>query len=131
MDEAVEIARTALSGFSGLDPETAARLFAEDAEWHNTMVFPGKRVLRGPAEIAAFGRELAVQVSDWRLDIEREAVADDGAVVLGLHSRGTTTASGFPLDVRWAVVVRVRDGAIVRIDVRGDFDKALATAGLA
>ena len=47
-----------------------------------------------------------------------------------VHSWGRSKGSGIPLDERWAVTFRFAGGRIVRADVRGDYAKALAAAGL-
>jgi ketosteroid isomerase-like protein len=62
-------------------------------------------------------------------DVE-QVVADGDAVVLSLHSVGRGNASGVPVDVRWAAAFRVIDGKISRVDVHGDWAKALGAVGL-
>jgi hypothetical protein len=43
---------------------------------------------------------------------------------------GRGNASGVPVDVRWAAAFRVSDGKISRVDVHGDWAKALEAVGL-
>ena len=56
--------------------------------------------------------------------------ADGDCVVMAVRSRGQGKASGIPVDVRWAIAFRLRDGKIQRVDVRGDYARALEAAGL-
>jgi len=51
-------------------------------------------------------------------------------VVLAVHSAGRWPQCGIPFDVEWAAAVRPRDGKISRVDVHGDFSKALKVVGL-
>ena len=50
-------------------------------------------------------------------------------VLISVHSVGRTT-SGIPVDFRWAAVARLREGKISRVDVHGDWSKALKAVGL-
>ena len=107
-----------------------AAAFAEDAVWQNTASFPGPATCAGREAIAAFWDGL---IEDFDEDageqrIERAAEAG-GAVVVELHSVGRGRASDVPVDVRWAAAVTVADGAIRRVEVHGDWSKALAAAG--
>jgi ketosteroid isomerase-like protein len=65
---------------------------------------------------------------DGTQEVER-LVEGEKKVVIGVHSVGRTT-TGIPVDFRWAAVVQRRDGKIGRVDVHGDWSKALAPAGL-
>jgi hypothetical protein len=51
-------------------------------------------------------------------------------VVLAVHSAGRWPQCGIPFDLEWAAAVRPRDGKIGRVDVHGDFSKALKVVGL-
>jgi ketosteroid isomerase-like protein len=64
-----------------------------------------------------------------RMEVERIAEGQD-SVVLAMHSVGRGKASGVPLDLRWGAVFHLRDGKINRVDVHGDWAKALKAAGL-
>jgi ketosteroid isomerase-like protein len=62
-------------------------------------------------------------------EVER-LIPGESTVVIGVHSVGRAMRSGIPVDVRWAAVVQLRDGLISRVDVHGNWEKALAAAGL-
>ena len=55
----------------------------------------------------------------------------EDSVVVGVHSVARGKASGIPLDFDWSAAFHVRDGKISRVDVHGDWSKALNAAGLA
>jgi ketosteroid isomerase-like protein len=128
--ENVEIVRAVFGAIRDRDHRQAAVLFSPAAEWHNTSAFPGPRVCVGPDAIVGFWETLAEDVEGAGGEIER--IADvDGRVVVGVHSWGRGRASGAPIDVRWAAVFEVVDQRIVRIDIHGGYEKALAAVGLA
>jgi ketosteroid isomerase-like protein len=125
----VEIVRGALSAISDRDHRQAAVLFSPDAEWHNTSAFPGPPVCVGPDAIVEFWETMIEDLDDAGGEIER--VADvHGRVVVGLRSWGRGRVSGAPIDVRWAAIFAVVDQRIVRVDVHGEYAKALEAAGL-
>jgi ketosteroid isomerase-like protein len=103
--------------------------FSPDAEWHNTASFPGATVCRGAAEIRAFWTTLFESFERDRMTIERSAGSGD-TIVAGIHSRGRGRSSGAPIEVRWALIAHFRDGSIERVDVYGDYDRALEAAGI-
>jgi ketosteroid isomerase-like protein len=111
------------------DYALAISMFSPDAEWHNTASFPGATVCRGAAEIRAFWTTLFESFERDRMTIERSARSGD-TVVTGVHSRGRGRSSGAPIDVRWALIVHLGDGSIERVDVYGDYDRALEAAGI-
>ena len=118
------------SVFDRRDYDVAARYFSPEAEWHNTGAFPGEQICCGPEEILAFwGSFMEV------FDIHGGAVVEDFAhagdlVIVKVHSRGVARGSGIPIDQLWAITFRLKDGLIVRAEARGDYEKALAAAGL-
>jgi ketosteroid isomerase-like protein len=62
---------------------------------------------------------------------EVERLAQRGnTVVIGVRSVGQARRSRVPGDVRWAAAVEVRDGKISRVDVHGEWSKALKAVGL-
>jgi ketosteroid isomerase-like protein len=130
--ENVEIVRRAFEAVRRGDYEGATRGFHGDVVWHNTAEFPGQRVCVGPEAIIDFWKTLMESFEERRsmMDIERIVEGED-SVVLGMHSVGRGKASGVPLDFHWSAAFRVRDGKISRVDVHGDWLKALTAAGLA
>ena len=110
------------------DLAEAESLFSDDVVWHNTRAFPGRRTIVGPKAIFAFWQEL-FESFEGQMEIEQARAGED-RVVLGLRSRGQGTGSGIPLDFRWALIFALRGGKVTRVDVRGDFTRALEAAGL-
>ena len=73
-------------------------------------------------------------VHTWRVTptgmtpLSGEDVAE--CVVVGLHSVAWGKGSGTPLDLHWAAIFSVSAGKISRVDVHGDWKKALRVARL-
>ena len=129
--ENVEVAKRVIDAFNRRDYEKALHGFHADAVWHNTAEFPGQRICVGPEAIIEFWETLmeSFEESGSRMDVER-AVAGEDTVVLGVHSVGEGKASGVPLDFHWGAAFRMCDGKISRVDVHGDWAKALEAVGL-
>jgi ketosteroid isomerase-like protein len=108
----------------------AAETFHRDAVWQNTADFPGPRQCVGPAAIIDFWQTLSEDFDESSRGQIEQLLARGDVVVIGVHSRGRGRASDLPIDVRWAAVVQLRDGAISRVEVHGDWSKALQAAGL-
>ena len=116
--------------FGRRDYEAAAQYFSPAAEWHNTDTFPGQQICCGADEILAFWRTfMDVFDVEGGSGVERVAHAGD-VVVVQVRSRGAASSSRIPIDQRWAITFRLKDGLIVRAEARGDYDMALAAAGL-
>jgi hypothetical protein len=113
------------------DYAEAVRGFRADAVWNNTAEFPGPQRCVGLDAIIDFCTTL---LETWEQGVGSQdvvqAIEGGDTVVLGLRSVGRGAGSGVPLDVRWALVVRLRDGLIGRVDVHGNWEKALAASGL-
>ena len=129
MGEALDIARTAVRSMIDGDRDALAALLSENAEWHNSPDFPGASVLRGRPAIVTFVADFFDDWSHRAFEIERSAERGD-LVVLGLRSRGSGRTSGVPIDVRWALTLRTRDGLVTLVHARGEFEKAVKAAGL-
>ena len=128
--ENVEAVRRVLVGIHRRDYNAAIRQFRSDAIWHNTGAFPGPTVCSGAAEIETFWKSLFEDFEeDDQLEIERTAGIGN-TVIVGLHSTTRGKASGAPVDVRWAMIVRFEGGKIIRVDVYGAYERALEAAGL-
>ena len=132
MSENLNMVCRSFDGFRRGDYRGAVREFHADAVWHNTAEFPGQRICAGPEAIIDFWETLmeSFEESGSRMDVERVVEGED-TVVLGVHSVGEGKASGVPLDLHWGAAFRVRDGKISRVDVHGDWAKALAAVRLA
>jgi ketosteroid isomerase-like protein len=126
--EAVETATAAYRAASAGNADRVRELFAAEAEWHNTAVFPGERVWRGPEGVLDFWRTLSEDFDAGGGEIELE-LERDGRVALGVHSWGQGRTSGAAVDVHWAAVFTVCDDCVTRVDVYGSWDRALEALG--
>jgi ketosteroid isomerase-like protein len=124
-----EVVRAALTAINDRDRRLAASLFTPGAVWHNTSVFPGPRVCVGLDAIVHFWETL---LEDFEVaGTEIEQISDvDGRVVAGFHQWGTGRLSGAPFDQRFAAIFEVVDQRIVRVDIHGEYAKALEAVGL-
>jgi ketosteroid isomerase-like protein len=129
--ENVEVVRRALVAATCRDDAAAADCFHSDAEWHNTREFPGPSVCVGPAAIIGFWQTLLEEFDESAAGQQIERITEtDTAVVVDVHSVGRGRTGGVPVDVKWAAVFTVRDGRISRVDVHGEWSKALKAVGL-
>ncbi|MDQ6910742.1 MAG: nuclear transport factor 2 family protein [Actinomycetota bacterium] len=128
--ENVQVVRRSLDAAREGDLQGAVRGFHADAVWHNTAEFPGQRTCVGPQAIIEFWETLqsSGKSGGW-MHIEG-VVSGDDSVVLGVHSLGRGRASGGPVDLHWVIAFQVRGGKISRVDVHGDWAKALEAVGL-
>jgi ketosteroid isomerase-like protein len=127
--ENVEIVRRMYEAIARHDYEQAVTDIHPAAEWHNTSVYPGPRIVRGPTAIQRFLQDLFDTYVASGITIEEISHAA-GVVVLQLHGWGRGKGSGAPVDVRWAHTVRLQDGRLFRVDTYGSYAKALEAAGL-
>jgi ketosteroid isomerase-like protein len=128
-EQNVAVVHRALDALADFDHERATAHFAPDAEWHNTSVFPGPRVCVGTDTILDFWKALNEEFSERGEEIEQVWEAGD-LVVIGVHQWGSGRTSGVPFDVRFAAIFKVVDQRIVRVDIHGDYAKALKAAAL-
>jgi ketosteroid isomerase-like protein len=129
--ENVDLVRRAFNAVVRGDYRGADREFHADAVWQNTTAFPGPRTCVGPRAIVDFWLTLSESFQDGlgTTNVERVVEGED-SVVLGVHSSTRGIASGVPIEVDWCAAVRVRDGRVSRVDVHGDWEKALEAVGL-
>ena len=114
------------------DEGDAVAFLCSDAEWHNTAAFPGPRTVVGPKAILEFWQTLVESFEPAQAWMEIENLTDAGGlVVVGVRSTGRGAGSGIPVDVRWALRISLNEGKIQRVDVSGDYAKALEASGLA
>jgi ketosteroid isomerase-like protein len=111
------------------DHEAAKTDLDADIEWHNTAKFPGPRIYSGPGGVRSFLRDQADSFDLHRMEIEQVAEASN-TVVLVVHGWGQGKASAVPIDARFAMIFVLRDGKVVRIEVRGNYAEALEAVGL-
>jgi ketosteroid isomerase-like protein len=125
----VAVVHRALDALADFDHEQAIANFAPDAEWHNTSEFPDARVCVGTDAILDFWKALDDEFCERGGEIEQVREAGN-LVVIGVHQWGSGRASGVPFDVRFAAILQAVDQRIVRVDIYGDYAKALEAAGL-
>jgi ketosteroid isomerase-like protein len=125
--ENVEVVRRTFDAIFSRDFRRAGTGFHEDAVWHNTREFPGPSICVGPQAIAEFWETLW-ESFDGETSVEQMIEGERG-VALGAHTVGRGMASGVPLDLRWGIAARVASGKISRVDVYGDWAKALKAVG--
>ena len=127
-EEEAKLVRRAFTEMYRGEYQEAVRAFHDDAVWHNTREFPGPRCCQGPQAIIDFCTSM---MEDFEGTQEVERLAQAGTTVaIGMRSVGRARRSRIPADVRWAAVVKVSDGRISRVDVHGEWSKALKAAGL-
>jgi ketosteroid isomerase-like protein len=124
----VEVVRRTFDAIFRRDIQRAATGFHHDAVWHNTREFPGPSTCVGPRAIAEFWGTL-MESFDGETRVEQIIDGEEG-VALGAHTIGRGTTSGVPLDLRWGIAARVVGGKISRVDVYGEWAKALRAVGL-
>jgi ketosteroid isomerase-like protein len=127
--ENVEVVRRLHEALRRGDFDGAVGELEPDAEWHNTAVFPGPKVVRGATAIVEFLRDMFEAYSVGGATIENVAEGDD-IVVAELHSWGHGAGSGIPIDSRWANIFWLRDRKVIRVDTHGRYAKALEAVGL-
>jgi ketosteroid isomerase-like protein len=126
--ENVELVRRTFDAIFSRDFQRAATGFHDDAVWHNTREFPGPSICVGPQAIAEFWDSLT-EPFDGDTSVEQIIDGKKG-VALGAYTVGRGTTSGVPLDIRWAVAARVASGKISRVDIYGEWAKAIKAVGL-
>jgi ketosteroid isomerase-like protein len=77
-----------------------------------------------------FGDWFRTFAKDYRLEVGHIA-AHDERVVMAIRHRARGRASGIDVEAHWGNAFHLRDGRIVRVELYGSFDEALAAAGLA
>lgn len=127
--EHIEVVRSIVDAIARRNFAEAGSRFDPRAEWHNTSSFPGPATCTGVDAIVGHWKTL---FEDFELDgMEIEEMMDTGdSVVVQLHTSGRGRASGAPIDTRWASLYRFRDGKVVRVDVFGEYGRALTAAGV-
>jgi ketosteroid isomerase-like protein len=93
---------------------------------------PGLGVYHGYDEIRAFFEEDwfgAFPFEDWEVVLD-ELVDHGDQVIATHHQRGLGAGSGAATELEQVLIVTLRDGAVVRVEVYGDPEKALKAVGL-
>jgi ketosteroid isomerase-like protein len=129
-EENVEIVRRGLERFleSG---EFVAELATDDFTWDmsNYHGWPEQQVYEGIEGARAFLADWIDAWDDWKLEVESLHDAGDKVLVL-VSQHGTSKAAGMPVEMHFAQVFTIREGAQSRIEIYSDRDEAFAAVGL-
>jgi uncharacterized protein len=126
----IEIVRAAYEAGNRRDREALLALFDPRAEIHVVgVVMDQRRVHRGHEEIWEYITSFDHEFADLRVEPEDFVDAGD-SVVVSVHVHGRGRASGATVDYRFASVVTVKDGKILRGENYLEMDEALEAAGL-
>jgi len=127
----VEIVREALEALLEGDEVAIGRLVDPELEFHGTVGgLQEGEVARGRAEIErVFENEDLAAWDLRRLDPEEFIDAGDSVVVL-VHEYRRGRGSGIEVEAETAMVLKVREGRVVRMQGYMDRGLALRTAGL-
>jgi uncharacterized protein len=111
--------------------EPALELFDPEVEIHMFRGSPISGPYRGHAGLRQWRRDTFDVIDAWRLELDEVITGDDPDVMVALQRfvgrmKHTDLAANFPL----AVVVRFRDGLIVRFEGYRERSEALQAAGL-
>jgi|SRR4029079_17817850 ketosteroid isomerase-like protein len=130
-EENVEIVREALEALLEGDEVAIGRLVDPELEFHGTVGgLQEGEVARGRAEIErVFENEDLAAWDLRRLDPEEFIDAGDSVVVL-VHEYRRGRGSGIEVEAETAMVLKVREGRVVRMQGYMDRGLALRTAGL-
>src|SRR3954452_3731237 len=122
-----------VAALSDGDYDGAAEHLDPGAEWHNTAVFPGPRVVIGAPAIRDFWEDMfeaySASAQDSGMKVDEVADVEDKVVVL-MHGWGHGAGSGIPCDTRWAHVMEIRNAKVLKVQTYGAYDNALEAAGL-
>ena len=111
--------------------EPALELVHPDVEIHMFRGSPIPGPYRGHDGLRRWRRDTFDVIQDWRLELDEVVAGDDPDVIVALQRfvgpmQHTDLPANFPL----AVVVRFRDGLIVRLEGYRSRSEALEAAGL-
>ena len=91
--------------------------------------WPEQQLYEGSEGAEHFLREWLAAWEDWRLEVESLQDAGDTVVaIVRQHGRSRTT--GMPVDMHFAQVWSLRDGAMARMEMYADTEEALRAVGL-
>ena len=131
-EENVEFVRDALAAWvevdEGLtDPDRLNAFYAADA------VFGGEILeseIRGGEAFLEWRTSWMEPYEDWSYGVDKVLDAGANRVLVSFHQRGKLRGSESWVDMRYAIVYTVKDGAITRAWVYATPEEALAAVGL-
>ena len=128
--ENVELVRSGYASFERTG-RFAAHLATVDFVWDMSKFsgWPEQQLYEGPEAAEHFLREWLAAWEDWRLEVESLQDAGDTVVaIVRQHGRSRTT--GMLVDMHFAQVWSLRDGAMARMEMYADTEEALRAVGL-
>ena len=129
----MELVRRAFAGFgispSGIEEASRSGLFAADAEFDFSALYPDGPTIRGLGDFRGFMDSLPWG-SSLRFEPERFIDVDDERVLVLMHVTGEGESSGIPVERRTAHEYTIQDGIVTRVKVYSDQSEALEAAGL-
>jgi ketosteroid isomerase-like protein len=129
-EDNVEFVRQALRTFNDEGADAAAAYYDPAVVLDNTQSpFPDAGVYRGLDSVRGWFDGLADAFGNISYKIETSRDLGDQVAVL-LRVRGRAPHTGIEIDYRFAPLITVRNGKIVRIDRFAGFDEALEAARL-
>ena len=126
----VELVRSAYESFERTG-QFAAHLATADFVWDMSKFsgWPEQQLYDGAEGAEQFLREWVAAWEDWRLELEALHDAGDRVVtIVRQHGRSRTT--GMPVDMHFAQVWSLRDGAMACMEMYADTEEALRAVGL-
>jgi ketosteroid isomerase-like protein len=91
--------------------------------------WPERQTYEGIAGAREFLADWVGAWEDWELEVEELHDAGDRVVAVA-RQRGTSKATGLPVDMHFAQVWTIRDGRQTRMEMYADPDEALRAVGL-
>lgn len=111
--------------------EPALDLIHPDVEIHMFRGSPITGPYHGHEGVRAWRSDTFDVIDDWRLELDEVITGDDPDVMVAMQRFvGRMQHTGLPANFPLAVVVRFRDGLIVRFEGYRERDEALEAAGL-
>jgi ketosteroid isomerase-like protein len=130
--ENVEIVRRLFEAATAGDFERWLGFLHPEVEWDTTAsrYVEGGRKFSGHAGVRLYFRSWLASWQDYEVTVE-ELIPCGQDVIAVLNERGTSKATGIPLDQHLAMIWTVRDGLAERVRVFDSKADALQAAGLA
>ena len=131
MSENVErMIREGFAAFNRGDFEAATAMFHPEIEWIAYLSALEGKSYTGREAIARSWSELDESFGGSLRGEVREVIDRGETVIVVLEARGTGVGSGADITQGWAMLARIREGLIVRVESFADRDAALKAAGL-
>ena len=128
--ENVEIVRRYLAAYDSGGLDAVAEFWHPDIEWRAVEGYiDDVGVMRGPDAMRQYYRQWEETFDAGRTEIEELIEAGDQVIAL-LRGVGRMKQSDAEIDIRYAVLISIRDGKIARGREYSTYQEALKAAGL-